>query len=502
MKYSPLVAIAFSVVVSACGYAAEATPAKPFLDPVFGSDMVLQRDMADPVWGWTEPGKQVTVTVGGKTASATAGADGKWMAKVGPLEAGGPFEMTVSGPNEERLSNVLVGDVWICSGQSNMEMGIGNGKNAAEEIANADHPQVRLFTVPRHIAYEPQTGFMKQGEEGKWLVCSPKNVTVGQWMGFSAVGYFFGRELNDKLKIPIGLIHTSWGGTVAEAWTSAEALEAMPDFSKAVTAIHEHHEKPALEQTKAGSKPRGENPNQVTVLYNGMIAPLEPLAIKGAIWYQGESNASRAAQYRVLLPTMIRDWRNHFGVGEFPFYIVQLAAFKPEVDKPQESQWAELREAQQIAAKAAGHSAIAVATDIGDAKDIHPKNKQEVGRRLALDALALTYGQNVEYSGPTLSRMDVSGNKAVLHFDHLAGGLEAKGGEPLKGFAVSEDGKNFVWADARIEGDGVVVSSPQVEHPKAVRYNWADNPAKGNLFNKADLPAPPFRTDEPVPAGN
>jgi sialate O-acetylesterase len=194
---------------------------------------------------------------------------------------------------------------------------------------------------------------------------------------------------------------------------------------------------------------------------------------------------------------MIRDWRNHFGVGEFPFYIVQLAAFKPVSDKPQESQWAELREAQEIAAKTAGHSAIAVATDIGDAKDIHPKNKQEVGRRLALDALALTYGQNVEYSGPTLSKMDVDGKKAVLHFDHLGGGLEAKGGEALKGFTVSEDGNTFVWADAKIDGDTVVLTSSGIEHPKAVRYDWADNPATGNLFNKAGLPAPPFRTDEP-----
>jgi sialate O-acetylesterase len=497
MKNS-LIAVAFSILLSASGYAAEPTPAKPFLDPVFGSDMVLQRDVADPVWGWTEPGKQVTVSINGKTANATADADGKWLAKVGPLEAGGPFELSVTGPQEVKLSNVLIGDVWICSGQSNMEMGIGNGKDAKEEIANADHPQIRLFTVPRHIAYEPRTDFLEHADEGKWLVCSPTNITLGQWAGFSAVGYFFGRELNDKLKVPIGLIHTSWGGTIAEAWTSAEALDAMPDFAKQLAAIRGPHPKANEEQTKQNaSKPRGENPNQVTVLYNGMIAPLEPLAIKGAIWYQGESNAGRAAQYRTLLPTMIRDWRNHFGVGEFPFYIVQLAAFKPESDKPQKSDWAELREAQEIAAKTAGHSAIAVATDIGNAKDIHPKNKQEVGRRLALDALALTYGQNVEYSGPTLSKMDVDGNKAVLHFDHLGGGLEAKGGEALKGFAVSEDGNTFVWADAKIDGDTVVLTSSQVEHPKTVRYDWADNPATGNLFNKAGLPAPPFRTDEP-----
>ena len=296
--------------------------------------MVLHARHPAPVWGWTEAGKEVKVTINGKTATATADPDGKWLAKVGPLTAGGPFEMTVSGPEEVKLANVMVGDVWICSGQSNMEFGIANGKNAKEEIAAADHPNIRLFTVPKNVAYEPQSGFLKKGEQAKWLVCDPKNVTVGDWGGFSAAAYFFGRDLEEKLHVPIGLIHTSWGGTIAEAWVSQQSLEQMPDFAQALHDLP--HEPPA-------DKKQAWNPNQVTVLYNGMIAPLEPLAIKGAIWYQGESNAGRPAQYRTLLPTLIRDWRGHFSGRDFPFFIVQLASFMPEVDKPTESQWAELR---------------------------------------------------------------------------------------------------------------------------------------------------------------
>ncbi|HXE53907.1 MAG TPA: sialate O-acetylesterase [Tepidisphaeraceae bacterium] len=478
---------------------AQEQAAKPFLHPLFASDMVLQRDVQDPIWGWTDPGKQVTVSMNGKTATATADKDGKWLARIGPFEAGGPYELTVSGPRQVKLENVLVGDVWICSGQSNMEFGIGNGLNAQREIQDANHPQIRLFTVPKHIAYHPQSGFAnnaKQPDEARWLVCTPENIKVGDWGGFSAVGYFFGRDLQEKLHIPIGLIHTSWGGTLAEAWTSAQALDEMPDFKGAVEKLQAEHA-PGQEHAAGNDKSKRPNPNQVTVLYDGMIAPLEPLAIKGAIWYQGESNAGRPMQYRRLLPTMINDWRSHFGVGPFPFFIVQLASWQPEDAQPKESQWAELREAQALTAQTVGHSAIAVATDIGDAKDIHPKNKQEVGRRLALDALALVYGQNVEYSGPTYAGMETKGNSIVLHFDHLGGGLEARGDGPLSGFAIAGADKKFVWADAKIEGNTVVVSSPQVEHPTAVRYAWANNPANANLFNKAGLPAPPFRTDMP-----
>jgi sialate O-acetylesterase len=484
--------IAFLLMISAASLSRATDSAKPFVHPLFADDMVLQRGVEDPIWGWTEPGKQVTVSMNGKTATATADSEGKWIAKVGPFEAGGPFELTISGPGQVKLTNVLVGDVWICSGQSNMEMGIANGYDREHEIAAANYPQLRLFTVPKQVAYEPQSQFGKkpadQPDEAKWLICTPKNIMVGNWAGFSAVAYFFGRDLQEHLHVPIGLIHTSWGGTIAEAWTSAPSLKQMPDFKETVEKIEQTKADPGASQS---SRPR-ENPNVPTVLYNGMIAPLEPLAIKGAIWYQGESNAGRAMQYRTLLPTMIRDWREHFTGGDFPFFIVQLAGFMSVSHDPQESQWAELREAQTLTAQNVGHSAAAIAYDLGNTTDIHPKNKQEVGARLALDARALAYGEDVEYSGPVYKDMEVKDMSIVLHFDHLGGGLV----NGSRGFAIAgEDGK-FVWANSKIVGNTVVVSSPKVEHPAAVRYAWANNPDEANLYNKAGLPAVPFRTDD------
>jgi sialate O-acetylesterase len=482
------------LVILAFGQSAVRADDKPFVHTLFANDMVLQRGVEDPIWGWTDPGKTVTVSMNGKTATATADQDGKWIAKIGPFEAGGPFDLTISGPQDVKLTNVLVGDVWICSGQSNMEMGLGNGYDKDHEIASADHPQIRLFTVPKHVAYTPQSEFGTSPHPGEaqWLVCTPKNIMVGDWAGFSAVAYYFGRDLNEKLQVPIGLVHTSWGGTICEAWASAPALKKMSDFQDAVETIEKTGEAP-----KSGNaRPNKNNPNVPTVLYNGMIAPLEPMAIKGAIWYQGESNAARAAQYRTLLPTMIGDWRSRFTGGDFPFFIVQLASFMHPSPEPQESQWAELREAQTHAADTVGHSALAVTLDIGNAQDIHPKNKQEVGARLALDALAIAYGQDVEYSGPVFKEMGVDGNKAILKFDHLGGGLAAAGG-PLGGFAIAGDDGKFVWADAKIDHDTVVVSSKKVEKPTAVRYGWSNNADLANLTNKAGLPAVPFRTDAP-----
>jgi sialate O-acetylesterase len=489
-----IVSLALVLCLAAVSRAADAE--KPFVHPLFANDMVLQRDMEDPIWGWTEPGKQVTVSMNGKTATGTADSDGKWMAKIGPFEAGGPFELTVSGPQIVKLTNVLVGDVWICSGQSNMEMGIANAFDREHEIAAANYPQLRLFTVPKHVAYEPQALFkenQRQPDEAKWLVCTPKNIMVGEWGGFSAVAYFFGRDLQEKLKIPIGLIHTSWGGTIAEAWTSGPSLKKMSDFKDAVEKLEQTKGEPAP-SAEGQSRPRRNpnNPNVPTVLYNGMIAPLEPLAIKGATWYQGESNAGRAKQYRTLLPTMIRDWRKHFSSHDFPFLIVQLAAFMSVNQQPQESQWAELREAQSYASQTVGNSAIAVTYDLGNTTDIHPKNKQEVGARLALGAMAIAYRQNVEFSGPVFKDMEVIDKSIVLHFDHLGGGLV----NGSSGFSIAgEDGK-FVRANSKVVADTVVVSSPKVENPVAVRYAWANNPDEANLYNKAGLPALPFRTDE------
>jgi sialate O-acetylesterase len=457
--------------------------AHPFLSPMFSSNMVLQRGIKDPIWGWTAPGSQVTVTIGGKTATTKAGADGKWLAKVGPLAVGGPYTLTVKGSETVTLNNVLVGDVWICSGQSNMEMGIANCNNAQQEIASANYPNIRLFTVQKKIALTPQTTC-----NGNWDVCTPQTVAAGGWGGFSAVGYFFGRTLNEKLHVPIGLIHTSWGGTIAEAWTSPEALNNLPDFVDRVRDVQNKAKDPAQ-----AANP-GNNPNISTVLYNGMIAPVVPFGIKGAIWYQGESNAGRAFQYRSLLPAMINDWRSRFEVGTFPFYIVQLANFTATRPEPGESDWAELREAQLMTALNTPKTWLAVITDIGDDKDIHPKNKQDVGKRLALASLGRDYGVKGEYSSPIYKSMTVTGSSITLKFDHIGSGLTTPNGEALKGFAIAGDDKKFVWADAKIVGGTVVVSSAQVPHPTAVRYAWAHNPV-ANLYNKEGLPASPFRTD-------
>ena len=465
---------------------------KPYVSPLFASNMVLQRKIPVPVWGWAQPGEKVAVSIEGRSATATAAPDGKWMVKLQPLPVGGPYKMRIEGTQQTvTLENILVGDVWICSGQSNMEMGIGNVNDAQKEIAEANFPEIRLFTVMKKVAYEPQISLVKQDQDlmGQWSVCSPETVKTGGWNGFTAVGYFFGRQLYQDLKVPIGLIHTSWGGTIAEAWTSAEALQALPDFKPAVDKLTETKANPA-------NGKQDNNPNVVTVLYDGMIAPLIPFGIKGAIWYQGESNAGRAYQYRTLLPTMIKDWRSRWGEGDFPFFIVQLANWQKSADEPKDDQWAELREAQSMTAKNLPNTGIAVTIDIGDAADIHPKDKQTVGKRLALSAEHIAYGKRLDYSGPLYKSMSTAnGGSAIrLAFDHLGGGLTAKG-DKLTGFAIAGDDKKFVWADAQIVGNNVVVSSPQVAHPVAVRYAWHINPVC-SLYNKAGIPASPFRTDD------
>jgi sialate O-acetylesterase len=473
MRLASRVWATFLLAVCLTGVTRAAEQAKlPFLHPMFSDHAVLQRGIQVPVWGWTEPGKVVTVTIAGKTAEATAGADGRWMAKVGPFEAGGPHVLEISGPETASAKDVLFGDVWVCSGQSNMEMGMF-ACDAKSDIASADIAGLRLMAVPKSIVATPQ-----QTANVSWMVSSPAALRKGDFGGFSACAFYFGRELHKGLNVPIGLIHTSWGGTIAEAWVSAEALRPMGDFDQRLTTIK-------AEQGK---------PNEVTVLYNGMVAPLVPYGIKGAIWYQGESNAGKAWQYRRLLPALIADWRARFGVGEFPFYIVSLAAFQKTNPEPRENNWAELREAQAYTARTVKNTGLAIAIDIGDAADIHPKNKRDVGLRLARWALAKDYGKQVEYSGPWYRSMAVEGSKVKLSFDHVGGGLVAVGPK-LQGFAVAGEDKKFVWADAVIEGDTVVVSSAKVEKPMAVRYAWDINPAC-NLYNKAGLPAVPFRTDD------
>ncbi len=618
------------------------------LPPFFSSNMVLQQGMEIPVWGWASPGEKVTVKLEKAVVSAKTNKDGKWSVKLPAMNYGGPYQMTVKGKNLQTFTNVMVGEVWVCSGQSNMEFNLITAKNAEAEIAASAYPDIRLFTVKRKISQIP----LDNVEEEQWQKCSPATSPR-----FSAVAYFFGRALYQILKVPIGLINTSWGGTVAETWTSGDMIAQNPDFANQLAQLKKinlddyaksiekevrtrigefstvdlgmkgdqaiwaapdfddskwnlmklpgyieqngldgvdgiiwfHKEinimpseagKPALlslakindsdhtflngtlvgstmlmaEKSRlynipAGVLKSGKNiltvqvediggnggiygdsatlklqcekrsislcgnwkykvglvkfntvlsPNSYpTLLYNGMINPLVPYGIRGAIWYQGEGNAGRAKQYQRVFPDMIKDWRNHWNQGDFPFLFVQLANFMKADSVPVESTWAELREAQSKTL-ALPNTGMAVTTDVGDALDIHPKDKQTVGNRLALAAFKVAYKQELIYNGPVYQQMNVSGNKIVLTFDQVGNGLKIRDKYGyLKGFTVAGEDHQFHWAKALITGTHTIeVSCPEVQHPVAVRYAWANNPDDANLYNSTDLPASSFRTDQ------
>lgn len=630
--------------------------AKVKLPSVFGDNMVFQQKTEAAVWGKTDPGKTVELVPGWnkKTYTSKADAKGNWKIMMPTPSYGGPYTLKISDGEQLILNNVLIGEVWVCSGQSNMEMplaGWGRVNNYQQEIAAASYPNIRLLQVERETSLTPQED--AKVWEGGWQACSPVSVP-----GFSSVAYFFARDIYKKTGVPVGLIHTSWGGTIAEAWTSGEALKKMADFKDMVVQMETSQAndkgKPFKQQMeeweasvktrdggfKAGSaiwaasslddaswkkievpgfwertalpafdgvvwfrkkinipaswagkelkvdlgviddddityfngqmigatqgynKPRvytvpaaavkgteaviavrvfdstgeggfssdkntmaviggdgerisldgdwqykegfnlkdvpampvsKEGPNRPMVLYNAMIHPFIQFAIRGAIWYQGESNVGRAYQYRELFPLMISDWREKWGRGDFPFYFVQLANFMKVNDQPEATGWAALREAQ-LQTLSTPNTGMAVSIDIGDGEDIHPKNKQDVGGRLALIALANTYGQKVPFSGPLFKASQVKGNEMVLSFTHADGGLRSSDGKPLTGFAVAGEDQKFHWADAKIQGNEVVISSERVAKPVAVRYAWANNPVC-NLANEAGLPASPFRTD-------
>jgi sialate O-acetylesterase len=488
---------------------------------LFSDGAVLQRGKSVPVWGTADPGEKVVLSVyqdgepKGSSRSVVADNEGHWRFDL-PLftEAGGPYELRFNGAaNQVTVKDVLVGEVWVCAGQSNMQWAVRSSTDADEVKKNSANPKIRLFRVVNRAAMTPE-----REAKGKWEACGPESVP-----GFSAVGYHFGRDLQQKLGVPVGLIQNAWGGTPAEVWTSRAVLESDPklkylvskfeqriqDYPKALQAYEQEmlKYKDATETAEAEGKGAPKAPARPNdpktfvhdtpfLLYNSRVATLIPYAIRGVIWYQGESNAGpfRADEYATLFPAMIKNWRDDWGQGDFPFLFVQLAPFLKIEEQPTDTPWAWLREAQRQTSITVPNTAMAVITDLGDEKDIHPKRKQPVGERLAAAALALAYGQKVPYTGPVYDSMKVADGKAVLTFKNADGGLEARGGE-LTGFTVAgKDGK-FVPARAAIEGKEVIVSSPDVPEPVAVRFGWANYPVV-NLWGKDGLPASPFRTDD------
>lgn len=519
----------FLVAVLGCGLLLGAAHAAPLeLAGVFGDDMVLQRDVPVPVWGWAAPGATVQVRFGGQEQKTVAGADGRWTVQLSPLPAAAePRELVVQADGEERtLRNVVVGEVWLCSGQSNMAWSLAQSEGLVELRAAATNALIRLFGVPRNPSLFPEVRV-----EGRWRVCTPD--TVG---GFSAVAYCFARELADALGVPVGLLSSSVGGTAIEPWTPPEGFRAVPEL-KALNAQLEawlptadegrgrqlaHLD--ALEAWIGGARAalaRRDMPaappvtpgwsanltSRETALYNGMIHPLVPYALRGAIWYQGESNGGLGLAYRERMLALIRGWRSVWGAGDFPFYFVQLPGFRVSSrDQPAGGgDWALLREAQARTLEEP-NTGMACTIDLGDANDIHPRNKLDVGRRLARWALAKTYGRDIVHSGPVFREAVREEGRLRLRFDHAEDGLmaaEKTGLEPprevpadaIRWFAVAGEDRVWRWAAAVIENDCIVVSSPEVPAPVAVRYAFTANPEGPKLYNRTGLPAVPFRTD-------
>lgn len=490
---------------------ASRTSARAAVKPhaLIGEDMVLQQGTRVPLWGSAADGEKVTVRFQDQEVSTTA-KEGQWRIDLDKLKPGGPYAMTISGTNTIQFKNVLVGEVWLCGGQSNMWWPINMSADAEKTIAESANPSLRLFTVPLVASATPQTQIA-----GAWRVSEPMVVPR-----FSAVAYFFGRDLQKALNVPVGLIHASWGDTPAEAWTSMAVLKANREYQSIferwrrleanypeVVAKHKERLK-AHDEAVAKAKAEGKTPptaprlqedptknrRRPAVCYNAMIHPLQPFAIKGVAWYQGESNANRALQYRMLFPDMIANWRKEWQQGDFPFLYVQIAPFMPIVKEPQESAWAELREAQLVTLNKSANTAMVVITDVGDPVDVHPMKKEPVGARLALAARAIAYKQDIAYSGPLYESMKVEDDKIIITFKHVGKGLEVREA-PLTGFTIAAADRQFVNAEAKIVGDRVVVTSPKVPKPVAVRYGWANCPVV-NLWNKDGLPASPFRTDD------
>lgn len=501
------------------------------LPALFTDGLVLQQGKPIAVWGKAAADEDVTVRFAGQTQVTRADLDGKWRLSLDPLPANAtPKEMTITGKNTVTLKNILVGEVWLCSGQSNMQWTVSKSANAAQEVAAANFPQIRMFSVQRATALEPASDVA-----GSWQEASP--ATVGS---FSAVAYFFGRHLHQVLKVPVGLINASWGGTRIEAWTSQESLRERPcaaqmlsdweglrgswdaaaETAKFEVAREEWQAQvkkitaanatlPSAQKQKLPTAPKpaddpSKTPHYPATLFNAMVAPLIPYTLQGAIWYQGESNQKRAFQYQELLPNLINDWRTRWN-DEFSFLIVQLASYgngQPPATEPGTADtWAELQEAQYLTSITLAKTGLVVTNDIGEEKDIHPKNKQEVGRRLALWALARDYGRTETVpSGPLFKNSLIEGHQVRLQFEHATGGLKTRDGAELRHFQIAGEDQRWHWAEAKIVGEEVLVSSPAVAAPVGVRYAWASWPTGANLVNLQGLPASSFRTDEFIPS--
>jgi sialate O-acetylesterase len=486
-QLSRLLALGLVAVLSASARADVTLPS------IFGNSMVLQRDMPAPVWGWAEPGEEVTVAFAGQTKKTAADKEGRWQVKLDALKAnseGSP--LSVAGKNKIELVDVLIGEVWICSGQSNMEWRLVQSLNGNEEVAAADHPLIRLFNVPGRL-----TANVPQEEcPGQWQVCSPSTAP-----GFSAVGYFFGRRLQKELGVPVGLVGSNWGGTRIEPWTSLDGFKSVPELKDIADQVAATHEKVAAGEDV---KVQGGTPSAI---YNAMIHPLAPFAMRGAIWYQGESNGGEGESYYHKTQALVNGWRKLFN-PDLAFFWVQLANFKQPNNNPTGGDgWAKLREAQRKALTIP-HTGMAVITDIGAANDIHPKNKQDVGDRLAQWALHQTYDKkDLVPAGPLYKSHKVEGDSIRLSFDHVGSGLMVGKKEGLKPteddstgklgkFAIAGEDRQWHWAEATIDGETIVVKSDQVAEPVAVRYGYSMNPVGANLYNKEGLPASPFRTDD------
>lgn len=510
-------------LITASFFCVTASFAQVKLPAVFSNDMVLQSGKPVKIWGTAAAGERVTVSFGKQKKQTKANETGNWQVVLNNLTASAePASMVITASNNITIKNILVGEVWICSGQSNMDMTVAKEDrywcgvfNEDEEVAAANYPLIRVFDTDFTPSATPQNNVT-----GKWETVSPQ--TIGH---LSAVAYFFARAVQHKMKVPIGLITTAYGASTAEAWVREEALvkEAVckplvdsfkrklekyltDTAAKIKYAAAQEKWKLAADSAKAAGKnpprsPRNPDPvrdqHNASVLWNGMVKGLVPYSIRGALWYQGESNSPTAKIYRQIMETLITDWRQQWGQGNFPFLYVQLANIGKTYDSlPAKGGSEAVKREAQLLNLSIPNTAMAVAIDNADPTDmnnVHPKNKQEIGRRLALAALATTYNEKIVYSGPIYDKMEISGSSIKLYFNHTGSGLITKGAG-LKGFAIAGADKKFVWATAKIESNTVTVSSSGITNPVAVRYGWGNNPPT-SLYNKENLPASPFRTD-------